>query len=245
MGIFRINGMLAAWNGSLVRGEETVPPEPGSLPSDMDFVYLATNFDGTKIVNAAPNSTFGDYLAMGTVSKSGTGASCDLYTDNTDGNYLYRNLTSAQLDAMKAINGTYTYFVRMVANAGGVGGVVSFRQESGGYNYMIRCNDGQLQLHTYYGQDLGEDFEMDDLNPPVFKVQVSGASFYAKNMRSGVTAAYEFSSDRDMGSIMTSISAGYSGENNIYSFYGLAGIARATTAEEDDAIAACLTTQET
>lgn len=242
MGIFRINGRLAAWNGSLVRGEGTLPPEPGSLPADMDFVYLATNFDGTKIVNAAPNSTFGDYLAMGTVSKYGSGQNCYLYTDLNDGNYLYKNLTSAQLDAMEAIDGTYTYFCR-VYSTNSVGGIVSFRQESGGYIYMIRSNNDLLQIHTDSGHDLYDVGTLDA--GTVFKVQVSGSYFSAKNMTTGDTQAFTYDTHREMGSIMTSISAGYSGENNLEAFYGLAGIARATTAEEDDAIAECLTTQET
>ena len=42
-------------------------PSPGptptpSVPSDMDFIYFAKDFDGSKITNVAPNSTFGDYL---------------------------------------------------------------------------------------------------------------------------------------------------------------------------------------
>lgn len=238
MAIYTLDNSIITLNGSAA--STPAPPAPGVLPADMDFVYLATNFDGTKITNAAPNSTFGDYLAAGTVSKSGTGQNCYLYTDMNDGNYLYRDLTSAQLDAMKAVSGTYTYFCRVYAT-NSVGGIVSFRQESGGYIYMIRSIDSYLQIHTDSGHDL---YSVGVLSAgTVFKVQVSGDYFYAKNMTTGDTASLTYDTHREMGSRMTSISAGYSGENNLEAFYGLAGMARATTEEEDAAIASYILKQ--
>lgn len=56
-------------------GESPTPPTP-TLPSDMDFVYYANDFTGSYIPNSAPNSTFGNYIAQGTLYKNGSGV-CD------------------------------------------------------------------------------------------------------------------------------------------------------------------------
>lgn len=63
---------------------------PPSLPADMDFIYQAKDFDGSKIPNKAPNSTFGDYLEYGTLTLNDTGSSAYLSNGLLDSNYLYK-----------------------------------------------------------------------------------------------------------------------------------------------------------
>lgn len=222
-------------------GEEIAGP---TLPADMDFVYLAKNFDGTKVVNAASNSTFGDYLANGTITSNGSGASCYLSNGLVDDNYLYKTLTEDQLDNIKAINGTYTFFIRMMQigdYSGTCGGIMSTRADGGGYFYMIRCENNQLQFHTAHGTNLGSDFMMNVDH--VYKVVVSGSNAEAKNLDTGVTWTSSIGSTRVMGYKMTSFSAGMSGEFYLDRFYGFAGIPRVTTTAEDAEIKDCLMNQ--
>ena len=89
--MIRFNNKLIRLNGNLA-GEIIIPPEPPapSVPSDMDFIYLANDFDGSKITNVAPNSTFGDYLQSGTLVKNGSGSSCYL-SKGTSNSYLYKD----------------------------------------------------------------------------------------------------------------------------------------------------------
>lgn len=218
-----------------------VPPTP-TLPPDMDFVYLAKNFDGTKVVNAAPNSTFGDYLAYGTITSNGSGASCYLSNNVSASNYLYKTLTNTELDNIKASSGTYTFFIRMMqtsAYSGSCGGIMSTRS-GGGYIYMIRCENMQLQFHSSSAYNLGSDFMMNV--DRVYKITVRGSSVEAKNLDTDVTWT-GYVSNRSMGNTMTTFWAGYSDEAKLDRFYGFAGIPSVTTAAEDEAIKDCLMNQ--
>lgn len=220
----------------VTREIEPEPPGPTpSFPSDMDFVYLANNFDGAKIPNIVPNSTFGDYLQYGTLVKNGSGSSCYLTKSSSSSNdYLYKELTTTELNNIKAVNNTYTFFIRMMQDVtSGVGGIMSCRL-NGGYIYMIRCNNQQIQIHTSGGTNLGSDFSL--AVDRVYKVQISGSTFYAKNLDTNVDYTLTNSSSRFMGTTMTTFSAGYSGELSLDKFYAFAGIPRATTTEEDEQI---------
>lgn len=223
--LISIGGKLTNWT----------PPPPGVIPNDMDFVYFANDFDGTKIPNRATNSTFGDYLQYGTLTKNDSGSSCYLSNDRNYSNYLGKQLTTDELNNIEAVDNTYTFFIRMMmVTSGGCGGVMSTRLSSGGYNYMIRCESLQLQIHTSSGRNLGSDFMMNV--DRVYKVQIHGSSFYAKNLETNAEYNLTYSGSRSMGTLMTSFNAGYSGEGALDRFYAFAGIARETTASEDDAI---------
>lgn len=230
------NGNFLSVNGLLTSFGEPVPTPPApALPSDMDFVYLAKNFDGTKIVNAVQGSTFGDYLENGTLTVNGSGASCYLSNGLSSSNYLYKDLSEAQLNAIKAENGTYTFFVRMMQTGSysTCGGIMSTRM-NGGYVYMLRCDNNQVQFHDWSGHNLGADFMMNV--DRVYKLQVSGSYFYGKNLDTDATTSISFGTDRSMGYRMTTFNAGFGSEAYLDRFYGFAGIARATTEEEDTSI---------
>ena len=122
----------------------------------------------------------------------------------------------------------------MMVTSGGVGGVMSTRYNGGGYNYMIRCENLQLQIHTGSGTNLGSDFMMNV--DRVYKVQINGTSFNAKNLETNAEYNLTYSGGRSMGTLMTSFNAGYRGEGELDRFYAFAGIARQTTDSEDDAI---------
>lgn len=239
--MLRLNNKLIRLNGSLV-GEVIIPPEPPapSVPSDMDFIYFANDFDGTKIPNVAPNSTFGDYLQSGTLVKNGSGSSCYLSKSGSN-DYLYKDLTSTELDNIKAINNTYTFFIRMMQDVTyGTGGIMSCRS-NGGYIYMIRCESQQLQIHTSSGHNCGSDFSL--ATDRVYKVVINGSSFKAYNLDTSATYSLNYSTNRSMGTRMTTFNAGYSGEFSLDKFYAFAGIPRATTAEEDEIIKTVLMNQ--
>ena len=108
---------------------------------------------------------------------------------------------------------------------------------------MIRNDNNYVQFHDYSGHTMDSNFVLDGTT--VYKVQVSGQYWYVKNMTTGDRYAGDSgSSSRSMSTKMTSFYAGYFSENGLDRLYGLAGIARATTEEEDGAIAGCLSTQE-
>lgn len=232
--MLRVNNKLIRINGGLVRYIE--PP----FPTDMDFIYLAKDFDGTKITNKAINSTFGDYLANGTLTINGSGSTCYLSNDLSDSNYLYKNLTSDELNKIKAVVNTYTWFIRVYNESNGVGGIFSTRM-NGGYRYMIRSNSTQLQIHTAGGRNCGSDFLLNV--DRVYKVTIQGSSFQAKNLDTNAVYNLNDSTTRDMGNKMTTFNAGFPGESKLDRFYGMAGIARATTAEEDETIKTVLMNQ--
>lgn len=234
--ILSVNNKLVSINGKL---SNWTAPEPGVLPSDMDFVYLANNFDGTKVINAATNTTFGDYLQEGTITKNGSGADC--YLSNGFGNNrLYINLTNDQLMKMYPNNDgdSYTFFLRAYQNPSrSTSGIITWRVS--GYIYMIRCNQGQLQIRTSWGNDLGSNFML--TSDKVYKVIASYSggthSIYAVNlMTDAVSQSYTYTPNMD--TKMSSFT-GYSnswGESATDAIYGIAGIPRLTTPEEDQAI---------
>lgn len=230
---------MIQWNNKLIRingglCEYHEPPAP-PIPSDMDFVYLAKDFDGSKIPNKAVNSTFGDYIQYGTLTVNNSGASCYLSNNYSDNNYLMNILSSENATKIQGVNNVYTFFIRMMQDSTVyTGGIMSTRLEFGGYNYMIRCESNQLQIHTNSGTNLGSDFSL--AVDRVYKVVVNGINFSAKNLDTNAEYNLTTNTSRDMGKYMTSFNAGYSRESYLDRFYAFAGIARATTAEEDAAI---------
>ena len=240
--MLKYNGsILKVNNGQSIIGSVTFSP---TYPSDMDFIYLANNYNGSQIPNVITTSDMGPYLKTGTITKNGSGSSCYLTNAGSDSNYLYIDLTSDRLNAMKANSGTYTYFIRVISTLSGIGGVISWRKDGSTYIYMIRSNSGQLQVHTNSGINLGTtNFSLASDN--VYKVWVNGTSYNAKNLTSGYTWNTSNSSTKTMYSRMLSFSADSSGssEAKLGQFYGIAGIARATTDEEDELIKAYLLSQ--
>jgi hypothetical protein len=241
--ILRWNGNLISVNGKLA---DCTPAPPPVVPSDMDFIYLADKFDGTKVVNSAPNSTFGDYMAQGTITKNGSGALCYLTNNNTNSNYLYKWLTETEKTNIEAVTGTYTYFIRMI-NTTSVGGIVSTRAynivSGDHYNYMVRCSGKQIEFHDTTGHLMSSaDFPLDV--DRVYKLQISGSYFYLKNLDTAATYAYSYSTSRNMSNYMTTFWAGFMSEAHLDRFYGFAGIARTTTESEDTDIKNCLMNQQ-
>lgn len=214
-----------------------------NIPLDLDFLYQAKDFDGTKIPNKAINPVFGDYLQAGTLTKNGTGSDCYLSNANSQNNYLYVDLTSAQVTAIKALAGTtYTWFIRVANSSSGLGGIVSTRNNEDNNNvYMIRSNGSQLQIHDSTGRDLGSNFTLSSGN--VFKVRISGTSYYAKNLTTGSEWSQTNSTTKAMGTRLKSFHAGVNSECNLAAFYAMAGIPRDTTAEEDEVMKNCLLNQ--
>lgn len=216
-----------------------------SIPQDMDFIYQAKDLNGSKIPNKAPNSTFGDYLVSGTLTPVGSGANTYLENMTHPNNFLYKDLTTDQLNNMKAISSTYTFFIRCMQTTGdtGMGGILSWRYNNGGNNtyiYMIRADNQQLQIHTDTGYQCGSNFLL--TTDRIYKVIVSGSSFMAYNLDNNAEYSLTYSTNRSMGSQMRTFWAGV-GEYNLSRFYALAGIPRATTASEDAIIKQVLMNQ--
>ena len=228
--MLKYNGsILKVNNGQSVIGSVTFSP---LYPEDMDFIYLANNFDGSQIPNVITTSDMGPYLKAGTITKNGSGSSCYLSSSNSDSDDLYINLTSTRLNAMKAASGTYTFFFRVINTTSGLGGIFTWRNGDNNYIYMIRSNGSQFQIHFSSGTDLGTtNFSIATDN--VYKVSVSGNNYLAKNLTSGYTWTTTNSSTKAMGTRMHTFQAGASNETSLDRMYGLAGIARATTDEED------------
>lgn len=213
-----------------------VPTGPSIIvPSDMDFIYFAKDFDGSKIPNSAPNSSFGDYLKQGTLTLNGSGSTAYLSNGLSDSNYLYKDLTNTELNNIKAISNTYTFFIRVMQDQQGLGGIVSTRiNENNTYIYMIRAQQAQIQLHTTTGYNLGSNFSLS--TDRVYKVEINGSSFKAYNLDNNAEYSLTYSTTRQMANRMMTFnaySAGAYGESKLSRFYALAGIPRATTAEED------------
>lgn len=227
---------MLKYNGSILRLPskavlDYVAPPP--YPLDMDFIYLANNFDGSQIPNVITTSDMGPYLKAGTITKNGSGSSCYLSSSKASADDLYINLTSARLNAMKANSGTYTFFFRVMNTTSGTGGIFIWREnDNSNYIYMIRSNGNQLQLHFTSGVDLGTtNFSLATDN--VYKVSVSGNNYLAKNLISGYTWTTTNSSTKAMGTRMHTFNAGVPTETSLDRFYACAGIARVTTDEED------------
>lgn len=236
---------MIQWNNKLIRINgglcEYHEPPASPIPSDMDFIYLANDFDGTKIPNKATGTNaFGPYLTEGTITKNGSGANCYLSNGFNANNRLYYNLTNEQLDKMKPTNegDTYTFFIRAYQDVlRYTSGILSWRTT--GYIYMIRCLYGQLQLHTTGGYNLGSDFLL--TSDKVYKViatKINGTcSISAKNLNTGVVSgSYTYIPNMDNKMVSFTGYATSSGESSTDAIYALAGIPRATTAEEDEII---------
>lgn len=216
-----------------------------NIPQDMDFIYQAKDLDGSKIPNKAPNSTFGDYLVSGTLAQEGYGSNIYLINWNKSNNFLYKDLTTDQLNNMKAVASTYTYFIRCFQQTSdtGIGGIISWRYKNGSndsYIYMIRAYKQQLQIHTDTGNQCGSNFSL--TTDRVYKVIVSGSSFMAYNLDNNAEYSLTYSTNRNMGSQMRTFWAG-NGEYNLTKFFALAGIPRATTVSEDSIIKQVLMNQ--
>lgn len=239
MSLQKFNNKILKFSNKIL---DVVPP---SLPSDMDFIYQAKDFDGTKIPNKAPNSTFGDYLEYGTLTLNGTGSSAYLTNGLSDNNYLYKDLTTTELDNIKAVNNTYTFFIRILQETSNMGGIMSTRiNENNTYIYMIRANNQQLQIHTTTGNDCGSNFSL--ATDRVYKVVINGSTFKAYNLDNNAEYSLTYSTIRQMGNRMLTFnaySAGAYGESNLSRFYAMAGIPRATTTEEDALIKQTLINQ--
>ena len=220
-----------------------LPEEKPPFPSDMDFIYLANNFDGSQIPNVITTSDMGPYLKSGTITKNGSGSSCYLSSSKANADDLYISLTSTRLNAMKATSGTYTFFFRVINTSSGIGGILVWRNnDDGNYIYMIRSNGSQFQIHFTSGTDLGTtNFSIATDN--VYKVSVSGNNYLAKNLTSGYTWTTVNSSTKAMGTRMHTFFAGAGSETALDRFYACAGIARATTDAEDEQIKAYLMSQ--
>lgn len=238
---FGSNNAIGIYHGStpakrVYYGSTKVWP---SIPSDMDFVYLANDFTSGGIPNKANNSDMGNYLVQGTVTKNGSGSNCYLSNGNSVSNYLYINLTTARLTAMKALSSYYTFFVRAYQSSSGLGALFCWRiLDTNAYVYMIRCNNGKLQIHNTTGVDT-----LTLSASKVFKVTVNGSNAVVSDME-GTTQTASVSSSRNMGSRMTSFYAGTGSEAVLDRLYGVAGIARQTTAYEDTVIRDLLLTQD-
>lgn len=215
-----------------------------SIPQDMDFIYQAKDFDGSKITNKAPNPVLGDYSRIGTLTLNSTGSTAYLSNGNSASNYLYVDITTAQLDAMKATNSVYTYFIRVMQTTNSLGAIVSFRMlDTTAYIYMIRAYNQQLQLHTTTGYDCGTNFSLS--TDRVYKVVINGSLLKAYNLDTAAEYSLTYSTNRRMSTRMTSFNGYPDGndESTLDRFYALAGIARATTATEDAIIKQVLLNQ--
>ena len=204
---------------------------------EMQFIYLANDFDGTSIPNSTRNANtdMGAYSVNGTITKNGSGSNCYLSNAVTVSNYLYINLSSEQLEKMKGVNNPYTFFIRVMQDTStATGGILSWRISGGRYIYMLRCSSQRLQIHTTSGNTLGSDFSLATDN--VYKVEVNGSTFTAKNLTTDVTTSITYSTNRDMGPVMSSFYAGAGSEGYLDKFFAVAGIDRATTDEEDTLI---------
>jgi hypothetical protein len=219
----------------------------------MHFVYLANDYDGTKIPNKATNSTVGDYLKCGDhMSKNGSGENCYLTNNLDPSSYLYTRLSTSDRDLMKADNDTYTFFVRVMQDVStAVGGIISWRfnAETGpgdSYNYMIRCCNNKLEIH-FNG---GNDTDISLITDKVIKIQVSGNNFTVTDLSNGTTWQGHDYEDKGMSVYMASfVACGYGDppftgtEEYLDRFYAIAGIARATTSDEDSQISSYLMNQ--
>lgn len=221
------------------------------FPSDMHFVYIANDYDGDKIPNLATNSTLGSFnrYESGTLTKTGSGSNC--YITNGSGNaanHLYVSMSTDDLNLMKAVNNTYCYFFRFVCSSTNTGGILCWRNATygsyypDGYVYMFRCSGAKIQFYTTSGYDTNLSLTTDT----VYKVTVNGNNVNIVDLndstKSWANGGGSFS--RTMNPKMTTFWAGYSSEyvpNG--QFYGAAGIARATTSEEDNQIKMFLMTQ--
>lgn len=247
--MIRFNNKLVRVNGNLA-AIGYVPPEPPgpSIPSDMHFLYLANNYDGDKIPNSASNSTIGDFLRYetGTLTKVGSGADCYIDNGNDRYNYLYTIFSNEDLNLMKADNNTYTYYFRYIVTSYSTGGLICWRDGSSvsggdGYKYMFRSSMASIQYHTSNGYNTNLSLTQDT----VYKAVINGDSCYIVDLNdSSKNYSLTQSFERNMNRKMTTFWAGFASEYTPnMRFYGIAGIPRATTEEEDEIIKTALMNQ--
>lgn len=234
--LLSIGRQLCEWH------EPPAPPTP-TYPTDMHFIYLANDYDGNKIPNLAANSTLGSFNrnSSGTLTKTGSGSSCYITNGNNRYNYLYVEMSTEDLNLMKATSNTYTYYFRFVYNSSNCGGILCWRSPSPSYGggdsyvYMFRCEDSQIQFHTTSGYNTGLSLTTDT----VYKGTVNDNNVNIVDLNDS-SKSWTYSGGgftRTMNRMMTTFWAGYRTEYAPNAqFYGAAGIARATTAEEDTAI---------
>ena len=238
MYILRYNNLNLDYGGRRVCLDDSGP----DVPQDMHFIYLANDYNGDKIPNLAANSTLGSFnrYESGTLTKTGSGSNCYITNGNNRYNYLYVEMSAEDLDLMKATSNTYTYYFRYVYNSSDTGGILCWRASSpsygggDGYVYMFRCENSQIQFHTTSGSNTGLYLTTDT----VYKATVNGNNVNIIDLNdSSKSWSYSGSFSRTMNRMMTTFWAGYSTEYAPNAqFYGAAGIARATTAEEDSII---------
>lgn len=229
------------------------PPTPPILDI-VHFMYCANDFDGTKIPNRATNSDIYDYLSCGTITKNGSGANCYLTNDLNPDNFLYTTLSTNTRDLMKAVNNTYTFYVRVVQDySSWTGGVITWRFNpnkgpGANYCYMIRCESQKLQIH--FMSWINTNFSLTS-SDSVYKIEMSGNTCIITDLVNGTYETYINSNDRGMSTIMASFVGGGSEppinpggyEQYLDKFYAIAGVARATTTAEDEAIKTYMLTQ--
>lgn len=204
------------------------------IPSDTKFIYLANAFNGTGIPNQVTTGTdMGTYQAIGTITKNGTGDNCYLTNSYSTANYLKIILSDDTLNLMKANTNTFTYYVRVICNSYSTGGIISWRSgaSTGGNNYcyMIRSSNKILQMHFNSSVNTNLSLEIDT----VYKIKISGNNYIITDLINGNSYTGSNSSTRGMSTYMTSFWAGSGNEVYLDRFYGIAGIARETTSEED------------
>lgn len=248
--LIRINNKLMTTNNKLYTATAYVPPPP-PIPSDMHFIYLANDYDGDKIPNLAANSTLGSFnrYESGTLTKTGSGSNC--YITNGSGsaaNHLYVSMSNDDLNLMKAVNNTYCYFFRFVCTSTSTGGVLSWRNPAfdttwpDGYVYMIRCSGAKIEFHTNSGYDTNLSLATDT----VYKTTVNDNSVNIVDLNDN-TKSWTYSGGGFHSTMNPKMTTFWSGYDSEYvpnaQFYGAAGIARATTAEEDNVIKAALMNQ--
>lgn len=246
--IISYNNKILGRNNLIVGYDGSTPVLP--FPSDMHFVYVANDYDGDKIPNLATNSTLGSFnrYESGTLTKVGSGANCYITNGSNNTNHLYVSMETADLNLMKAENNTYTYYFRFVTDSNNTGGILCWRNPSfgssypDGYVYMFRCSSQCIQFHTTSGTNTGLYVNIDT----VYKATVNGNNVNIVDL-DDTTKSWTYSGgsfSRTMNPKMTTFWAGYSSEYAPNAkFYGAAGIARATTAEEDNQIKTFLMTQ--
>lgn len=203
----------------------------------IDFIYFANNYQtNVGILNSVQNTEFGTYGLYNSsynLTKNGTGADCYLSHPNSSSYHLRMSMTTTQLTNFKAINKPYTFYMRVYSTSG-IGGVFSWRTESGStYNYMIRTNDNKIQLHTTSGLD-----SLNLVDGNVIKIEIFSNTATITDLDSKLTDTKNIGTTRSMGNMMLTILAGAasqeSTEYNLAKLYGLAGVQRRTTEEEDE-----------
>lgn len=209
--------------------------EPGDIPEGTQFVYLAKNYiDDVGIPNSV-QSSWGTYGIRNNnnFNVNGSGSECFISMPYWSNDFsLEMRIDNEQLEMIKGVNGNVaTFYFRAYDNGAHpvCGGLMSTRSE-GGYEYMIRCEQGKLQIHGGSGENT---IPMVDGN--VIKVEIDGGNVIVKDLDNDET--YNASLDvsyRDMGYVMTTFNAGYDDEFYLDKLYGMAFINRRTTNEEDE-----------